>query len=174
MPSEFRVTRSTRMSASAAAVFAQVDDFHNWAAWSPWATIDPAMKQTYSGAVAGPGAVYEWAGNRRVGAGRMTIVESNPPERIAIRVEFFKPFPATNLAEFTFQRRASDTVVTWSMSGRKNFMAKVIGLVMDMDRMIGAQFDNGLARMKSVVEATPVAQHGAYNYLDLLPGRPDA
>jgi uncharacterized protein YndB with AHSA1/START domain len=174
MPSEFRVTRSRRISASAAAVFAQVNDFRNWTAWSPWAALDPAMKQTYAGAAAGRGAVYEWAGNRRVGAGRMTIVETSPPERIAITLEFFKPFPATNVAEFTFQRSGGDTLVTWTMSGRKNFMAKVIGLVVDMDRMIGGQFDNGLARMKSIVEATPGAQHGAYNYLDLLPGRPDA
>jgi uncharacterized protein YndB with AHSA1/START domain len=138
-PSEFRVARSATISAPPPAVFAQVNDFHKWEAWNPWGKMDPAMKQTYEGAPAGTGAVYAWAGSKEVGEGRMTITESRPNELIRIRLEFFKPFAATNTAEFTFKP--------------DNFMAKAIHLFMNMDKMIGGQFEKGLASMKSVVEA---------------------
>jgi len=154
-PSEFRVARSAAMSAPAPAVFAQVNDFHKWEAWNPWAKIDPAMKQTYEGAPAGTGAVYTWAGDKEVGEGRMTIIESHPSELIRINMEFFKPFAGTSIAEFTFKPEGNQTVVTWSMAGKNNFMAKAIHLFMNMDKMIGGQFDKGLAQMKSVVEAAP-------------------
>jgi hypothetical protein len=113
------------------------------------------MKQSYERARAGAGAVYTWAGNNEVGEGRMTIAESHPSELIRINLEFFKPFAATNTAEFTFKPDGNQTVVTWSMSGQKNFMAKAIHLFMDMDKMIGGQFEKGLASMKSIVEAAP-------------------
>ena len=151
-PSDFRVTRSATMSAPAPAAFAQVNDFHKWEAWNPWGKIDPAMKQTYEGAPAGTGAIYRWIGNKEVGEGRMTIIESHPSDLIRIKLEFFKPFAATNTAEFTFKPEGNQTVVTWSMSGDKNFMAKAIHLFMNMDKMIGGQFDKGLAEMKSIVE----------------------
>jgi hypothetical protein len=151
-PSEFRVTRTTKMRAPAPAVFAQVNDFHSWEAWKPWGKMDPAMKQTYQGAPAGTGAVYTWTGNKEVGEGRMTIIESRPNDLIRINLEFFKPFAATNIAEFTFRSEGDQTIVTWSMSGKNNFMAKAIHLFMNMDKMIGAQFEQGLAQMKSVVE----------------------
>jgi hypothetical protein len=154
-PSEFRVARSATISAPAPAVFAQVNDFHKWEAWNPWGKIDPAMKQSYEGAPAGTGAVYTWAGNNEVGEGRMTIIESRPSELIRVKLEFFKPFAATNTAEFAFKPEASQTVVTWSMFGEKNFMAKAIHLFMNMDKMIGGQFEKGLAEMKSVVEPSP-------------------
>ena len=154
-PSEFRVARSATMSAPPPAVFTQVNDFHKWEAWNPWGKIDPAMKQTYEGAPAGPGAIYTWSGNNEVGEGRMTITDSRPSELIRVKLEFFKPFAATNTAEFTFKPEGNQTLVTWSMFGEKNFMAKAIHLVMNMDKMIGGQFEKGLADMKSVVEATP-------------------
>lgn len=154
-PSEFSISRTVSVSAPAPTVFAQVNDFHNWEAWSPWAKLDPAMKQTYEGSPAGAGAIYTWIGNRQVGEGRMTLTESRPSDLIRIRLEFVRPFPATNRAEFSFRPEGNQTVVTWSMAGRNNFMAKAVGLVMNMDRMIGREFEKGLARMKAVAEAAP-------------------
>src|SRR5688572_5310271 len=153
-PSEFRVVRTATMRAPVSAVFAQINDFHNWQAWSPWARRDPAMKQTYEGAAAGEGAIYSWAGNREVGTGRMTFVESRPGARIRINLEFFEPFAGTSIAEFTFRPEGNGTAVTWSVTGRNNFVAKAIGLVMNMDTMIGGDFESGLAAMQSVVEAS--------------------
>ena len=152
-PSDFRVARSTTISAPPPAVFAQVNDFHKWEAWNPWGKIDPAMKQTYEGALAGPGAIYTWSGNNEVGEGRMTITDSRPSDLIRVKLEFFKPFAATNTAEFAFKPEGNQTLVTWSMFGEKNFMAKAVHLVMNMDKMIGGQFEKGLADMKSAVEA---------------------
>ena len=154
-PSEFSVVRSATISAPAPALFAQVNDFHKWEAWNPWGKLDPTMKQAYEGAPAGTGAIYTWSGNNEVGEGRMTITESRPSDLIRIKLEFFKPFAATNTAEFTFKPEANQTVVTWSMFGEKNFMAKAIHLFMNMDKMIGGQFEKGLAEMKSVVEPSP-------------------
>jgi uncharacterized protein YndB with AHSA1/START domain len=154
-PSEFRIERTTVIAAPPAAVFAQVNDFHKWEAWNPWGKMDPAMKQAYEGAPAGVGAVYTWAGNRQVGEGRMTITESRPNDLIRVRLEFLKPVANTSLAEFTFKLQGTQTAVTWSMTGTNNFMAKAFHLVMNMDRMIGGQFDKGLADMKSTVEAGP-------------------
>jgi uncharacterized protein YndB with AHSA1/START domain len=154
-PSEFRVARSTTISAPPSAVFAQVNDFHKWKAWNPWGKIDPAMKETYEGAPAGAGAVHTWAGDKEVGEGRMTITESRPNDLIRIKLEFFKPFRATNTAEFTFKPEGNQTGVTWNMTGDNNFMAKAVHLFMNMDKMIGGQFEKGLASMKSEVEAAP-------------------
>ncbi len=154
-PAEFRVSRTARIAAAPPAVFAQVNDFHKWDGWNPWAKLDPAMKQGYEGAPAGAGAVYTWAGNSHVGEGRMTLTESRPSDLIRIKMEFLKPLAATNSAEFTFGPQGDHTVVTWSMEGRNNFMAKAIHLVMSMDRMIGGQFEKGLAQMKAVAEAAP-------------------
>ena len=152
-PSNFRVTRTANIEAPPDAVFRQVNDFHRWESWSPWAKIDPAMKQTYAGAPAGAGAVYSWDGNNHVGQGRMTLTESRPNERIQIKLEFFKPFAGTNTAEFTFKPEGRQTVVTWSMAGKYAFMPKVFSLFMNMDKMIGGQFEQGLAQMKSLAEA---------------------
>ena len=152
-PWEFRVARTATMSAPAPVVFAQVNDFHKWEAWNPWGKMDPAMKQTYQSAPAGTGAVYTWTGNKEVGEGRMTIIESRPNDLIRINLEFFRPFAATNLAEFTFRPEGDQTAVTWSMTGKSIFMAKAIHLFMNMDKIVGGQFEQGLAQMKSVVEA---------------------
>jgi uncharacterized protein YndB with AHSA1/START domain len=152
-PADLRVTRRATIAASPAAVFAQVNDFHRWEAWSPWAKRDPRMKATYEGAPAGTGAVYTWAGNREVGEGRMTITESRPHELIRIRLEFMKPFAAINTAEFSFAPDGTGTAVTWTMTGRNGFIGKAIGLVMNMDRMIGGDFEAGLAGIKQQAEA---------------------
>jgi hypothetical protein len=154
-PAEFRVARSVTITASAPAVFAQVNDFHNWQTWSPWAKLDPAMKQSYEGAPAGSGAIYSWSGNNEVGEGRMTLTESRPSDLIRIKLEFMQPFQATNTAEFTFKAEGNQTAVTWSMFGTNGFMAKAFGLFMNMDKMVGGDFEKGLAQMKSAVEAAP-------------------
>ena len=154
-PARYRVSRSTTIAAPAPVVFAQVNDFHRWSAWSPWEKIDPAMKRTYEGPPAGVGASYAWVGTREVGEGRMTIVESRPGDLIHVKLEFVKPFAGTSVAEFSFKPDGERTLVTWSMTGDKNFIAKAIHLVMSMDRMIGDQFDKGLAAMKTVAEAAP-------------------
>jgi hypothetical protein len=153
-PSQFRVVRNTTISGPAPAVFAQVNDFHKWEAWNPWGKIDPAMTQAYEGAPAGTGAVYSWIGNREVGEGRMRIIESRPSDLIRINLEFFKPFAGNSIAEFTFKPEGNQTAVTWSMTGTNNFTAKAIHLFMNMDKMIGGQFEKGLAAMKSIVEKT--------------------
>ncbi len=154
-PSDFRVARTATIAAPAPAVFAQVNDYRNWKAWSPYEKLDPAMKKTYEGAAAGTGAVYTWAGNSQAGEGRATITESRPSELIRIRLEFLKPFAATNTAEFTFKPEGDRTAVTWSLTGTRNFMFKAVGLFMNMDRMVGGQFEEGLAQLKSVAEAAP-------------------
>jgi hypothetical protein len=154
MSAEFRVTRSATMAAPAPAIFAHVNDFRSWGAWNPWAKLDPAMKESYEGAPAGAGAVYTWAGNGKVGEGRMTIVESRPAALIRIRLEFLRPLAATNTAEFTFEPAGARTVVTWSMTGPSTFAGKAMSIVMNMDRMIGGNFERGLADLKSIVEGS--------------------
>jgi hypothetical protein len=152
-PSGFRVTRSMAMSAPASVVFAQVNDLHKWKAWSPWAKLDPNATETHEGPASGPGSTMRWAGNMKVGEGSMTIVESHPHDLIRFKLEFLKPMAATNTAEFTFTPQGKQTLVTWSMSGHNNFVGKAMGLVMNCDKMIGGQFETGLANLKSIVEA---------------------
>src|SRR5258705_12554259 len=153
-PSEFRVERTATVAAPAPAVFTQVNDFHNWEAWSPWAKLDPSVKNSFEGAPAGTGASFAWAGNSKVGEGRMTIVESRPSELVRIKLEFLKPFAATNTAEFTFTPEGDRTTVTWSMYGRNNFAARAIGVVVNMDTFLGGEFEKGLGSMKTVAETS--------------------
>jgi len=153
-PSRYRVVRSATISAAPAQVFAQVNDLRKWEAWSPWLRDDPGARTAYEGPPAGPGAAFAWAGNRHVGAGRMTITESRPGELVRLRLDFERPFASTSAAEFTFAPDGERTLVTWSMSGDKNFLAKALHMVVNMDRMIGARFDEGLAQMKTIAEAT--------------------
>jgi len=152
-PSEFRVVRSATISAPPPAIFAEVNDFHKWEAWSPWAKLDPAAKSSFDGPAAGTGAIFNWSGNNEVGEGSMTITESRPSDLIRIKLDFTKPFEATNTTEFTFKPEGNQTVVTWSMFGENNFMAKAFGLLMNMDKMVGGDFEKGLAQLKSVMEA---------------------
>ena len=154
-PSTYKVERSATINAPAPTVFAQVNDFHKWNDWSPWAKLDPAMKQTYEGASAGTGAVYTWAGNSEVGEGRMSIAESHPSDLIKIKLAFLKPFAANSDTTFTFQPEGNQTRVTWSMVGDKNFIAKAFHLVMNIDKMVGADFEKGLAQLKTVSESAP-------------------
>jgi len=152
-PAGFRITRSANISAPPAGVFALVNDFHKWEAWSPWGKIDPAMKQTYGGPPAGPGSVYFWAGNGKVGEGRMTLTDSRPHEHILIKLEFLKPFAATNATEFNFKPEGGQTKVTWTMTGERNVILKAMGLFMNMDKMIGGQFEQGLANLNTAAAA---------------------
>lgn len=154
-PADFRITRSATIGAPPPVVFAQVNDLHKWEAWSPWEKIDPALKRTFEGPSAGTGAIYRWVGNNKVGEGSMTITESRPSDLIRFRLEFLKPFKATNTAEFTFKPESNRTVVTWSMAGKNNFMFKAVGLFMNCDKMVGGQFEQGLAQLKSIVETAP-------------------
>ena len=154
-PSDFRYTRSLAISAPATAVFAEVNDLRKWEAWSPWAKIDPAMKMTYEGAPVGVGSSYTWSGNNEVGEGRSTIVESHPSDLIRFKLEFKRPFAGTNDVEFTFKPEGAQTVVTWTMWGKCNFMSKAVGLVIDCEKMCGGQFEQGLASLKAVVEGAP-------------------
>src|SRR5262249_7493044 len=151
-PASFRVARTTTISAPPEQVFAQVNDLHNWEAWSPWLKADPAAKTAYEGAPAGTGAAFWWSGNKDVGEGRMTITESRPNDLVRLRLDFMRPFAGTSIAEFRFVPDGNRTVVTWSMTGDKNFLAKAIHLVLDMDKMVGGKFDEGLAQMKAVAE----------------------
>jgi uncharacterized protein YndB with AHSA1/START domain len=157
-PSEFSVTRSATIDASPSTVFALVSDFHAWRGWSPWEKMDPALKRTYEGSASGEGAVYSWVGNKQVGEGRMTIVESRPSDFIRIKLEFFKPFRATNEAQFTFQSTGDRTNITWTMNGCSTCMFKFMNLLMNMDKMLGKNFEDGLTAMKQLAEgsATPV------------------
>ncbi len=152
-PADFRITRSTTIAAPADVVFAQVNDFHKWDVWSPWAKLDPAMKQTYEGAPTGVGAIYSWVGNKDVGEGRMTITQSRPGELVGIKLEFLKPFAQVNNTEFALKPDGDKTAVTWSMAGTNNFMAKGFGLFMNLDKMVGGDFEKGLAQMQLVAEA---------------------
>jgi hypothetical protein len=153
-PSDFKASRSATMAAPPAAVFAQVNDFHNWEAWSPWAKIDPNAKMTYEGPTSGEGAKVGWSGNSDVGEGSMTIVESRPNELVRIKLDFVRPMAGTSDVEFKLQPEGTDkTAVTWSMSGKNNFMAKAISLVMDCEKMVGDQYDQGLANLKRIVES---------------------
>ncbi len=158
-PSEFRVERTATIAASPAALFGQVNDFHHWEAWSPWAKLDPSAKNTFGEISSGKGAAFAWSGNSKVGEGRMTITTSRPGELIEIRLEFTKPFKATNQAAFTFKPKGDKTLVTWSMAGRNNLVSKAIGLFMNCDKMVGGQFEKGLENLRSVTER-PVRGEG--------------
>lgn len=154
-PSDFRISRTATINAPASAVFPKVNDFHNWEDWSPWAKIDPEAVSSYGGTREGVGAIFHWKGNEQVGEGTMTITDSRPSELIVIKLDFREPFEATNTAEFTFQEANNQTMVSWSMFGKNNFIGKAMSLVMDCDKMVGEQFEKGLSQMKSVVEGTP-------------------
>jgi len=151
-PDDFRITRSANMSASPSSVFEQVNDFHKWEAWSPWAKMDPACQNTFEGAASGKGAIFRWSGNRKVGQGNMTITESRSPDLILIRLEFLKPFKAVNTTEFTFKPAGEMTAVTWTMSGTNKFIGKTMSIIMNCEKMVGDQFEDGLRAMKAIVE----------------------
>jgi hypothetical protein len=151
-PDDFRVERSASIKAPTETIHALISDFHAWRAWSPYEKFDPEMTRSFAGAGKGKGAVYEWSGNRKVGAGRMEIIEDTPA-RIVAKLDFIRPFEAHNIAEFVLRPEGDATRVTWSMRGLSPFVAKVMGLFVNMDRMIGKDFEAGLANLKAAAEA---------------------
>lgn len=152
-PDTFHIERSVTIAAPAEVIFAQLDDFHRWERWNPFEKLDPNVRRSYVGAPSGVGAVYHYVGNGKVGEGRMTMTEVTPGERVAIKAEFIKPFAAINQTEFTLEPVAGGVSVTWAMSGRQPFMGKAISLVMNMDKVVGKEFETGLAELKRVSEA---------------------
>jgi len=155
-PDDFRVVRTATVDAPPADVFPQVGDLHNWDHWSPWAKLDPNAKNTFEGPESGEGAVFSWDGNDKVGAGRMTVLESRPNEYLKIKLEFKRPMEDTSTTVFEFKPDGDKTVVTWSMAGHhQNLIGKTICMLMNMDKVVGGQFETGLTNLKSIVEKSP-------------------
>jgi hypothetical protein len=150
--SDFRVTRTGRIAAPAEVVFDNVNTLRKWETWSPWAKIDPNAKSTFRGPESGPGSSMAWSGNNKVGAGRMTIMDIKPHDVIHIKLEFMRPMKATNMAEFLFKADGNQTTVTWSMSGKNNFVGKAFHMIVDCDKMIGRDFEKGLANLNSACQ----------------------
>jgi uncharacterized protein YndB with AHSA1/START domain len=151
-PDSFAVQRSIAIKAPPQKVFAIINDFHGWGVWSPYENKDPAMTRSYSGAPSGEGAIYEWSGNSKVGQGRMEIIDAAPSSKIVIKLDFLKPFEGHNTAEFTFAPQGDATNVTWAMYGPARYITKVMSTVFDLDKMIGKDFEAGLAKLKVVAE----------------------
>ena len=155
-PDTLRVQRSVRIKAPPEGIFPLISDFHQWVAWSPYEQKDPAMKRTYDGAERGKGAVYAWEGDKNVGSGRMEILDTSVPSKIVIKLDFFKPFEGHNTAEFTMLPQGDGTnigtIVTWAMYGPAPFMSKMMQVFMNIDNMIGKDFEAGLANLKKLAE----------------------
>jgi uncharacterized protein YndB with AHSA1/START domain len=151
-PDRFRVRRTAEVNAPADRIFPLINDFRSFGSWSPYETRDPEMKRSYSGATSGKGAAYAWDGNKNVGAGRMEILDSAPPSRIAIKLDFTRPFEAHNVVEFTLVPHGGSTTVTWAMEGPSPFIAKIMHVFFSMDRMVGGDFEIGLANLKLIAE----------------------
>lgn len=151
-PDSFRVQRSVDIGAPAEKIFPLINDLHSMQTWSAWEKVDPGMKRTHSGAASGVGAIYAWEGNREIGQGCMEITESSPPTRIVIRMDFIEPFPARNTLEFTLQATDSSTLVTQAIYGPSPYLAKLMGLIFDMDKMIGGKFEASLTALRAAAE----------------------
>jgi len=153
-PDTFSVQRAAAVKAPPEKIFSLINDFHRWGTWSPWENKDPAMKRTYSGAESGKGAVYAWDGNKNVGSGRMEILDASSPSKIVIKLDFFKPFEAHNTAEFTMLRQGdtATTNINWVMHGSASFMSKVMQVFMNIDSLVGKDFETGLANLKTLTE----------------------
>ncbi len=151
-PNTLRVQRATSIKAPADRIFPMINDFRQWRTWSPYENKDPAMNRTYEGAGSGKGAVYAWDGNNNVGSGRMEILEAAVPSKITIKLDFFKPFEGHNTAEFTMLPQGDVTNLTWTMFGPAVFMSKVMQVFMNLDHMIGRDFETGLANLKKLAE----------------------
>jgi uncharacterized protein YndB with AHSA1/START domain len=151
-PNSFRIQRSTTIKAPPEKVFALINDFRRWEAWSPWEKIDPAVKRAYSGAESGKGAAYAWEGNNKVGQGRMEIIESTPSSKMLLKIEFIKPFAAINTVEFNLAQAGENTTVTQAMYGPSPFISKLMGLFFSMEKMVGGKYEEGLATLKTIAE----------------------
>jgi uncharacterized protein YndB with AHSA1/START domain len=148
----YEVTRESTIAAPRAAVFDLLVDFHRWPEWSPWEDIDPDLRRSYSGSSSGVGAVYEWEGNRKAGQGRMEIVAAEPPARLEIALRFIKPFKSDTTTTFVLDEREGATHVTWRLVGPKTFATRVMGVFMSMDKMVGRDFERGLARLSAAAQ----------------------
>lgn len=151
-PDTFRVQREATIQAPPEKVYALISDFQRWGAWSPWEKKDPAMKRSFGAITSGKGATYAWQGNKEVGEGKMEIAEAVAPSRVKINLDFLKPFQAHNVVDFTLQPKGSATTVTWTMQGDTPFLFKIVHLFVDMDRMVGKDFEAGLANLKAAAE----------------------
>ena len=152
-PNSFRIERRATIKASPEKIFPLINDFRNWSSWSPWEKLDPNLTRTHSGALMGKGAIYDWEGNNKVGKGRMEIINANPNSQVTIKLDFIKPWEASNTTVFTLQPSGNDTTVVWDMTGANPFMMKVMSVFKSMDSLIGSDFEKGLAEMKRVAEA---------------------
>jgi uncharacterized protein YndB with AHSA1/START domain len=152
-PGEFRITRSTTIQAPREVVYDQVSDFRKWEAWSPWAKLDPNAKNSFDGPSGEKGSKFSWAGNEKIGEGKMEIVETKPPEHVRMSLEFVKPHPGIAMTDFDLKSKGEDTELTWTMSGKNGFVEKAVCLFMNMDKMIGGDFERGLADIKKISEA---------------------
>jgi hypothetical protein len=150
-PATYHVERTTTIAAAPDKIHPLVDDFHNWQQWSPWANLDPGMKVTYSGPPSGPGAVYEWEGNRKVGEGRMEILAAQAAET-SIKLDFLKPFESHTKSNFILAPQGAATRVTWTLDGPNTFVSKLMGIFVPMDKMVGKDFENGLGKLKAAAE----------------------
>jgi len=149
----YTVARSATVGADADRVFEQIVDFRRWPAWSPWEDVDPNLRRTYSGAPSGVGSVYEWSGNRKAGAGRMAITGAHEPDRVLIDLQFLKPFKSHNTITFTLEPQdGGGSRVTWTMTGPRTLTVKMMGMFSSMDKLVGGDFEKGLARLRAVVE----------------------
>ena len=151
-PDTFRVQRAASIKAPPEKIFALINDFNSWGSWSPYEKKDPTMKRTLSGTANGKGAVYEWDGNKEIGKGSMEITESSLPSKVTIKLDFVKPFEAHNIVEFTMEPKGDSTNVTWAMHGSNSYLAKIMSIFFSMDRMVGKDFETGLANLKTVSE----------------------
>ncbi len=152
-PAEFRTERSLVIAAPPAVVFDQINDFHKWDKWSPWAKMDPKANNTFGGPDTGVGSTFAWDGNSEVGAGKMTVTDYKPGELLRLHMEFIKPFTGSSTAEFTFKPEGQGTKATWAMYGPNNFIGKMMSLVFNCDKMVGGKFEEGLAAIKTLAEA---------------------
>ncbi len=152
-PATYLVTRTTAIAVPPAAVFIFVNDFHNWTKWSPWAKLDPQMKETYEGPSSGVGAVYKWSGNDKAGEGVMTIAESKQDQSVAINLSFTKPYASSSVVKLEMSPEGAGSAVTWTMTGENNFLLKAMSVFVSMDQMVGADFEKGLTQLKSAAEA---------------------
>lgn len=151
-PDTFRVQRTLEIDATPDTLFPLINDLHNWGNWSPYDRKDPGMTKRLSGAASGPGAIYEWNGNKEVGQGRLAVTDASPPSRVTLQLDFVKPFEAHNTVEFTLVPRGDRTRVTWAMHGPSPYLAKLMGLFFNMDTMVGKDFEAGLANLKAIAE----------------------
>lgn len=154
-PSTYHIARSCRIAAPAPAIFPHINDLQRAHAWAPWKQLDPTARYTFGGPSSGVGCTQAWEGNKRMGAGQQTIVESREPERVVVKLEFFRPFPAVCRSTYELAPAGTDTLVTWSIDGRNNFVARIFCLFMNQDKMLGSKFEEGLDALKSIVESRP-------------------